>query len=75
MKSLVALVLLTSAPPALAQSMDHSMHQPAPQPTPKPDVSAQPAGLDHSMPGMDMSVPADPAQAQAGQMLQASHSL
>jgi len=67
MKSLVALVLLTSAPPALAQSMDHSMHQPAPQPTPKPDVSAQPAGLDHSMPGMDMSVPADPAQAQAGE--------
>lgn len=67
MRSLIVLALLSSASPALAQSMDHSMHQPAAQPAPKLDVPAQPAGHDHSMPGMDMPAPPPAAEPQTAE--------
>ena len=62
MKRVLVLALLTSATPALAQSMDHSMHHPA-APAPA-SVPAPPTADDQSMPGMDMSkqMPADAAQ-------------
>lgn len=61
MKSVFALALLSSATPALAQSMDqpmdHAMHHPA---------APQPA-LAQAMPGMDMPAPAPVADPQDGE--------
>jgi copper resistance protein B len=56
MKTFVVLALLSSATPALAQSMDHAMHQPAASP---PAPTAQP--------GADMSAPIAAAEPQAGE--------
>ena len=66
MKTMLVLALVTSATPALAQSMDHARHHPGvsqPAPTPKPDTSAK----TESMPGMDMSAPASSPDQPQGQ--------
>jgi len=70
MKAVLVLALLTSASPALAQSMDHAMHHPAaPEPTPatKPAAPAKTASDAQSMPGMDMSTPAPVSEPQASE--------
>jgi copper resistance protein B len=62
--------LLSSASPALAQSMDHTMHRPAdPEATPTPEPSAPAKSADgmQSMPGMDMSTPAPASEPQAAE--------
>lgn len=68
MKGIVVAAILSSATPALAQSMDHSTHHPAAsQPAPMPEASAPHAGHDHAMPGMEMSAPTPAVQTQAGE--------
>ena len=62
MKAVLVAALLSTGTPALAQSMDHAMHDPA---TKQPVPTAQPEAP--SMPGMDMPAPAPADEQQAGE--------
>lgn len=70
MKAVLLIGLMSGATPAMAQSMDHSMHHPAaPQKvsTPQPETPSKPPSDPQSMPGTDMSPATPSAELQAGE--------